>query len=155
MTADSLATLQSIAQTARKLPGMEGTMKRIVLLIFALGLLAMGIVAPLAAQGVVGGDVIGAVAPAAVIGAAIALTELWKRFASSSIAAKLIWLPALIVGIVGAILTTNPFEARPVVWNALTWSAMACYVVLIVKRLSPVKPVASDQGGNGTPAEGG
>jgi len=75
--------------------------------------------------------------PLAVIGAAIAVTELYKKvgFIKPEIIAKTIWLPALIVGIVGAILLGIDKEPWNIIaWNAITYAAGASYIVLIAKR---------------------
>jgi len=114
--------------------------------LFFLLLIVLAFVVPLAAQAVPGiPDMnVSELLPAAVIGAAIACTSLFKVYAakgiSQSFVDKFIWLPSVIVGIIGALLLTNPLAWRMVVWNAFCWAAGAAFIVLIVKRLGDKKP---------------
>jgi hypothetical protein len=112
-------------------------MKRL-LIILAILLVTL---APLAAQaGPAGFDFnLSDIAPVGVIGLAIAITGLFKRYAPADISLKFVWVPPVVVGILGAILLTNPMTARLLIWNAFSWAAGAAFVVLIVKRMAPRK----------------
>ena len=74
-------------------------------------------------------------APAAVIGAAIAITEMVKNIVPKETMDKIIWLPGLIVGILGAVLLgigSKPWNV--IAWDAITYAAASSYAVLIAKR---------------------
>jgi hypothetical protein len=75
------------------------------------------------------------IAPLGVIGAAIAVTELLKKFVRKEIMDKIIWFPPLLVGAIGAVLLD--FGKQPwniIAWNALVYAAVAGYIVLVAKR---------------------
>jgi hypothetical protein len=73
--------------------------------------------------------------PVAVIGVAIAVTSLFKKYVNKSFVDKFIWLPPMLVGIIGAVLLTEPFSIKILIWNAFSWAAGAAFIVLIVKRI--------------------
>lgn len=76
-------------------------------------------------------------APVAVIGAAIAITQLYKSldFIKKEIKDKTIWVPPLIVGILGAVLLGIDTKAWNIIaWDAITYAGAATYAVLIAKR---------------------
>jgi hypothetical protein len=75
--------------------------------------------------------------PAAVIGAAIAITQLYKSLVNIPVdfVNKTIWVPPLVVGIVGAILLGIGTKSwNLIAWDAITYAGAACYAVLIAKR---------------------
>jgi peptidoglycan/LPS O-acetylase OafA/YrhL len=111
-----------------------------VLILFAMASL---VAIPLAAQVATSPPVdfgISDAFPGFVIAVAIAATSLFKRYAPSSFAARFIWLPSIIVGVIGALLLTNPITWRMVLWNAFSWAAGAAFIVLIVKRIGATDP---------------
>lgn len=73
-------------------------------------------------------------APAGVIGAAIAVTQILKTYIRKDIMDKIIWLPGLVVGIIGAILLDFGKPWNIIAWNAFTYAAAASFAVLIAKR---------------------
>ncbi len=73
-------------------------------------------------------------APAAVIGVAISVTELCKKYIRKEIIDRVIWLPSLIVGIVGAILLDWGKPWNIIAWNGISYASAAIAAVLVVKR---------------------
>jgi hypothetical protein len=74
-------------------------------------------------------------APAAVIGAGIAITEMVKLIVPKATMDKIIWLPGLLVGILGAIflgIGSKPWNL--IAWDAICYAAASSYAVLIAKR---------------------
>jgi hypothetical protein len=123
--------------------------------LFFLLLIVLALAVPLAAQALPLVPDMGVtdLLPAAVIGAAIACTSLFKVYVAKIISQdfvdKFIWLPSIIVGVIGALLLTNPLTWRMVVWNAFCWAAGAAFIVLIVKRLGDKKPAEPGNTGSG------
>lgn len=73
-------------------------------------------------------------APGAVIGVAIAITELLKKYIRKEIMDKIVWVPPLVVGIIGAILLDWGKAWNIVAWDAICYAAISCFTVLVVKR---------------------
>lgn len=75
------------------------------------------------------------VVPGAVISLAIAMTELYKKLVPEEIIKKTIWIPPLVIGVIGAVcLGYGVKPVMQIIWDGLTYAGVACYVVLIQKR---------------------
>jgi hypothetical protein len=75
-----------------------------------------------------------AIAPAGVIALAIAITALLKKFVPKETLTKVIWLPPLIVGIIGAILLGWGKAWNLIAWDALVYAGISSYLVLVKRR---------------------
>jgi len=76
--------------------------------------------------------------PGAVVAVAIVATEFYKNigFIKPEIIAKTVWVPSLVVGIVGAVLLgwgTKPWNL--IAWDGITYGTLATGLVLIYKRV--------------------
>ena len=75
-------------------------------------------------------------APASVIGVAIAATALIKKFVPKKVFDRIVWLPPMVVGVAGAIVLGWGGEWQKITWDAITYGAIASYAVLVVKRVA-------------------
>ena len=77
-------------------------------------------------------------APVPVIGLAIIVTQFYKNagFINPDFSKKTVWLPSLVVGIIGAILLGYGTKAwNLIAWDAICYAGASTYAVLIAKRV--------------------